>query len=331
MTTKEQVLELLSSRQGQYISGQEIGDTLHLTRSAIWKAIKGLREQGHIIEAVTNLGYRLPASSDELSASRIQKMFPDNGVIYPTIHLADTIPSTNEWAKGFYDFDPDAEHLFIANEQTSGHGRRGRSFHSAPDTGIYMSLLLNAKIEGSHTTLITGMTAVAVCEAVKKVTGIPLEIKWVNDLYYKDRKVAGILTEGVYSLEEQCIDHVIIGIGINLFPPKDGFPKELQGIAGSIFSAGNAPFNIRNTLIAEIVKSFYRYYPHLESREYLDEYRSRSNLIGKWVKINASPGYAMRSSYAEVLGIDDDMHLLVRFENGSEKSLFTGEVSVVKY
>lgn len=344
MTTKERVLELLRSRQGQFLSGQEIGDTLHVTRSAIWKAIKSLREQGLTIEAVTNMGYRLPALSDELSPSRILHLWKqhegEKPAAYPPIYLRESVDSTNEWAKRVVNGreelpDQDTERfqdsVFIANEQTRGRGRRGRAFFSAPDTGIYMSLLLDPGLAPQDAAKLTGMTAVAACEAIEECTGLSPEIKWVNDLYLNDRKIAGILTEGTISLEDGCMDHVIIGIGINLFPPSDGFPKEIQQTAGSLFPAGNAPEDLRNTLIAAFLHHFEYYYHRFEEASYLEGYRNRSYLKGKWVKIITASGVPSKSGYARVIGIDDEMHLIVEHENGKQEALSTGEVSVVKY
>lgn len=336
-TTRERVLALLLAHNSNFISGQEIADTLFLTRAGIWKAIKTLRESGYNIEAVTNKGYRLIMEKDVLSAEVIQSALESAGIPLRVIVL-DEVGSTNDIAKE-YAASSSENYLIIAKSQSGGHGRKGRVFYSPKGCGLYFSLLLHPRIDFSRATYLTCMAAVAVCRAIEQVQseievhpGSSLrfepKIKWVNDIFMNDRKVCGILTEGYTSIEDGSLSYVIVGMGMNLYMPGDGFPKEIKNVAGVIFPEGENEENVKNRLCTAIVTEFMRFYQKGDTPQLIDEYRRRSMLIGHYVKIlsdSASP------CYGKVEGIDDACHLLIRLDNGELKELSSGEVSVVKY
>lgn len=325
--TKDKVLQLLEERNGTFISGQEIADTLFITRAGIWKAVKALRDAGINIEAVSNRGYRLVKETDILSKKSIDIKLTEAGLNLETF-VYDEVESTNETARK-YAQENDNDAVFISDYQTNGHGRRGRVFHSPKGTGIYMSLLIHPKVDVAKATSLTCMAAVAVCRAIEEFTDFNPKIKWVNDIFLEDKKICGILTEGHTSIEDGSLEYVIVGIGINLYLPRDGFPEEIRKIAGVLFEEGQTREDVKNSLSALIIENFHKLYSAGEEADYIEDYRSRSNLIGNYVKI-VSPG-ASANSYGKVLGIDDECHLVVEFDNGETKALSTGEVSVVKY
>lgn len=326
--TKDKVLQLLEERNGTFISGQEIADTLYITRAGIWKAVKALREAGINIEAVSNRGYRLIKEKDILAKNVIDEKLTAAGLELETF-VFDEVESTNETARK-YAQEKDNDAVFISDYQTNGHGRRGRVFHSPKGTGIYMSLLIHPKVDVAKATSITCMAAVAVCRAIEEYAGFEPKIKWVNDIFLSDKKICGILTEGHTSMEDGSLEYVIVGIGINLYLPRDGFPEEIRKIAGVLFEEGQTRENVKNSLCALIIEKFYSLYFDGEEADFIEDYRSRSNLIGNYVKI-LSPGVAATNQYGKVIGIDDDCHLVVEYDNGETKALSTGEVSVVKY
>ena len=339
MTTKEQVLDLLKNNGSDFLSGQEIADKLYITRAAVWKAIKALQKEGFEIEAVTNRGYRLlvdkyvPASNEIWALFKAHPSFEKiASVKEPDFVISlDSVDSTNIFARNRAEIKPLEEGLILAGNQTGGRGRRGRSFYSPDNTGLYLSFLLFPKSDFKEASRLTCLTAVAICRAIKNVTGIDVDIKWVNDIFYKGKKVGGILTEAITSLEDGMLSHVIIGIGINLYEPYEGFPQELKKIAGGILN-GQISREVKTKLISEIMVQFYLSYYFPDEYPYVEEYKERSMLIGNYVKI-ISYGEATSASkgYAYVTGIDDSCHLLIRYDDGSSDVLSTGEVSVVKY
>ena len=339
MSTKEQVLELLKNSGSAFLSGQEIADRLYVTRAAVWKAIKALQNQGMEIEAVTNKGYRLKVDSFIPNEAEIRECLSQHPLSDKLIPLAgpdfilsfDTLESTNLYAREYALEHPCMEGVIVAGSQTAGRGRRGRAFYSPENTGIYMSLLLFPKRSFDELSGLTCMTAVAICKAIKEVTGLEVEIKWVNDIFYKGKKVAGILTEAITSLEDGGLSYLIVGIGINLYEPYEGFPTELKKIAGGLLK-GSITKEMKTRLISEIIVQFNLLYNYPQEFPYVSDYKNRSMLVGNYVKIMTYDARTIPGrEYALVTGIDDKCHLMIKYEDGTEDTLQSGEVSVVKY
>ena len=318
---KEQVLALLWEARDEYISGAELAGQLGVSRTAVWKAIGQLKAQGYLIESVTNRGYRLSSRSDVLSAAGVEKYLKNQSL---NIRVVDTVDSTNAAMKRMAAEGAPQGSVLIANQQSAGRGRMGRSFFSPPGTGIYMSLLLRPRMDAQRATLVTASAAVAVAEAIEQLSGEPVQIKWVNDVLFHGRKVCGILTEAAMDFESGMIDYVVPGIGVNTAVPEEGFPEELQGIAGAAFGAARVPEQ-RCRLAAEILDRFMDYYACLGSRACYEAYKSRSVVLGKDVQL-LSPGREPLS--AQVLDIDEDFALVVRTEDGRIQRVNAGEVSL---
>lgn len=326
-TTKENVLKLLSEHNSNFVSGQEIADTLYITRAGIWKAVNALRKDGYNIEAVTNKGYRLRLEKDILSLEGVQRNLDKDGIEIK-VNVYDEVASTNDLAKEYAVSHSD-DIVMIANYQTKGRGRRGRSFFSPKGCGLYISFLLHPKTDIEKATQATCMAAVAVCKAIEKLTGKDVKIKWVNDIFLDGKKICGILTEGATSLEDGSLSYMVIGIGINLYIPKDGFPDEIKNIAGVLFTEGELEEDMKNRLSAGIIRELTNLLGSGDIDDYLEDYRSRSMLIGNYVKI--LNGGTVSGGYGKVEGIDDECHLIVRRDNGEVEALSSGEVSVVRY
>ncbi|MBQ9120604.1 MAG: biotin--[Lachnospiraceae bacterium] len=213
--------------------------------------------------------------------------------------------------------------LFVAERQTAGRGRRGRSFLTVPGEMILMSLLLKPKLQAADAVLLTTAVCVAVRRAIEQVCGISTEIKWVNDLYYRGKKVCGILTEAVTAQESGRVECVIPGIGINFNMPPDAFPEELREIAGALYDDGAAVS--RNELVAEIVNQIFAVLQDLQERSFMEDYRKHSMLIGQQIRIMNEP-----PEEALVLDVNQNGGLVVQLTDGSCKTLTTGEVTVRK-
>lgn len=323
MSTKDTVLELFEKNRGFFISGEKIASDLNVSRTAVWKAVKKLQKEGYEIEAVTNRGYCLAKNSDILSVQGIRNHLSTlcSG-LRPDVFIS--VDSTNSVCRQRSNLGESEGYVAIAGEQTNGRGRMGRCFYSPPDTGIYMSILLKpVDFPGTQVLRLTTMAAVAVCEAIETMSGKKADIKWVNDIFIDGRKVCGILSEGAYSLEDGSIEAVVVGIGINAYTPKGGFPEEIAGIAGSVFeSAGSGK---RNHLAAEVLNRFMFYYTGKSTGDHMSAYRRRSIVLGKDIEFTRNG----KTYKAHAFDLDEDGGLIIRYEDGREDLLNSGEVSIV--
>ncbi|MBQ1270962.1 MAG: biotin--[Clostridia bacterium] len=215
--------------------------------------------------------------------------------------------------------------VICADHQTKGKGRLGRSFYSPASTGLYFSIILRPDhLPPEDSLYITTAAAAAVAQAVEQICGIRTGIKWVNDIFIDSKKICGILTEASFDLEHNLLAYAVLGIGINIAPPGEGFPEDIRNIANSIYnSADDVPGNLPERLLAEILNIFYEYYAAFPSPVFLDDYRSRSILIGKDVTVHRGE----EKWPATVMDIDDRCRLVVS-AGGKEHLIESGEVSI---
>lgn len=213
--------------------------------------------------------------------------------------------------------------VILASAQRQGRGRMGRQFFSPKDSGLYMSILLRPTTTTAPL-YITTAAAVAVSEAIEEVAGVPSSIKWVNDVYCRGKKVCGILTEGVIT---DKLQYAVLGIGINVLPPADGFPCEIESRAGAVFDEKTPPpAHPREELAAAIITRFWGYYKALSAKTFLTSYRKRDLLKGRTVEVLDINGTVIEEVTAQ--GITDTFELLVSDRHGNTKALSSGEVSL---
>lgn len=211
----------------------------------------------------------------------------------------------------------------IAGAQTAGKGRLGRTFYSPAGTGVYISLLLRQTgWDPELTGRITTMAAVAASEAIESVSGKKAGIKWVNDIYVEGKKVCGILAEGSGRREDGGLSYVILGAGFNVFSPEEGFPEELLQKAGAIFDTYEE--QARENLTAGFLNRFLHYYRAKDHKKYVGKYQARCFVTGKDIVV-ITPTEKKR---AHVLAVDENCHLKVRYEDGREEMLSSGEISI---
>ena len=221
--------------------------------------------------------------------------------------------------------------VLIAQRQTAGKGRRGRSFYSPEGTGLYMSLLLRPKLSPQDSLLVTTAAAVAVSRAIEKVSGETALIKWVNDIYCRDKKVVGILVEGGMQPEKEMLAYAVLGIGINLWPPTDGFDEELSKTAGSVMRSSDEGRGkqLLCRLAAAVLNEWAEWGTELTEKRFMPEYRRRSFLVGQTVRVlNATHEVLENYPPVKVLGIGDEAELIVELPDGRREKLRSGEVSV---
>ena len=310
-STRQALLQALSAAGGDYVSGQQLADTLGVSRAAVHKAAAALSAQGYALEAVSRRGYRL-AGGDPFCAEAVGP--------YPApVHIYDTLESSNRTAKLLaLDGAPHGT-LVLTAHQSAGRGRLGRKFESPAGKGVYCSILLRPELPAASAQTATIRAAVAVCRAVQSLCGLELAIKWVNDLYYQGKKVCGILTEAGTDLESGRLEWLVVGIGLNLTSTAADWPPELADKAGSLYPGGPAPVP-RAALAGAIARELRALGP---GEDCLDEYRARCFVPGHWVTVcTGSETYAARA-----LAIDDAGRLVVRRENGREEALRCGEVT----
>lgn len=334
MTVKEQVLLLLEKQREKALSGEELAQQLSVTRASIWKAVKSLQKDGYAIEAVNNKGYTLKKAPDILSAAYIEQSLKKAGIEIK-VKAEREVSSTNTILKQYVSEGQMEDMILLAEEQTGGRGRRGRSFFSPEGTGLYMSILLHPSLTPGEAAMLTTMAAAAEAAALDRISGEDVKIKWVNDVWIRNKKISGILTEGSVSMEDGHLEYAIVGIGINVYEPAGGFPEEIKDVAGAVFTNDICRENLRNRIASEVLTQFFKYYQKLPAKEYLEEYRKRSIAIGRQVQIIV-PGKEDRQGsedtlardHALVLGVDDECHLLVQYDDGTTDSLSNGEISI---
>lgn len=313
MSVKHEIISILEKHRNNAISGQELADSLNVSRAAVWKAIKALKDEGYHIEATPNKGYILLENSDVISSEGIACYLDEKIDIY----AYKSIDSTNNQMKKLAVDGGNDRCVIVAEKQSAGRGRFGRSFYSPAKKGIYMSVLLKRQEMIQDATFITIKIAVAVNRAIKKLYGIKTEIKWVNDLYYHGKKICGILTEAISDFESGMIEAVIIGIGINVSTKE--FPDELQNKATSL-NLDNAN---RNQFIAEILKQLFKIIDE-DFAQVLVEYKNLSCVLNKNIEFTIKG----RLFTGVVKDINDYGNLVVEC-NDQELILSSGEVSIV--
>ncbi len=338
LSTKEAVLKALLQADGDWISGARLADSIFVSRNAVWQAVQALLQTGYPVESVTGRGYRLKQVATPLSETGINLHLNDPE--HFKIILYDCLPSTNNTLKKIAREGADDGLVILARSQSAGRGRLGRSYFSPPETGLYFSLLLRPGARQSVSQEAAALplaawpaiAAVATALAIEDCTHADCQIKWVNDLYMAGKKVGGILTEAELDLESGTPSFVVIGIGLNLEEPVNGFPPDLSDIAGSIWKQANPtakakprPWpDYKNRLVADILNRLIKLVDQNSSEELHSAYCKRSLLTGKTVKIT-SGGQSFR---ARVTGIGRDFSLEVEDVLGRKQSISCGEASL---
>ena len=330
-TVKDEIFLLLSENRGAFFSGEALAERLNVSRAAVWKAVNALRAEGYPIEGTNNKGYALPADFDLLTVSGIQAALSPEAAKFYGLTLYSIIDSTNTALIAAGRKGAAEGTVFVAEEQTAGKGRMGRSFYSPKGSGVYISILLRPTIPARDAILTTTMAAVAGSRAAEEVVrrfGFapePVQIKWVNDLFIRGRKFTGILTEADFNVETGGLSQAVLGIGFNLCPPEGGYPPELASIAGSLFEK-KQPVGARALLAASFLNEFYLLYNALPDRAFTADYRARSLVLGRTVEVLRDTEVLYT---ARAIDVDEDCNLIVIPEGEtSPVTLNSGEVRV---
>lgn len=302
----------------EHVSGEYLSELLGISRAAINKRINTLKNSGYQIESVTNKGYRLLSYPDIVEASLLLSRTNELSIGRHIISLDET-ESTNEYAKKIAADSPEGT-IVIADAQTKGKGRRGRSFYSEKGQGLFLSIILKPKIPPKQAPLITGIGAAAVVLSLQEL-GTDAEIKWPNDVLVHGKKVCGILTEMSGDIEQ--IEYIILGMGINV--SNECFPQEIQGIASSLKIEGcSVSRQVFFWKMVEHLERLYTEYLGGNRSNLLTVLREYSCVLGKEILIYGSD----EVKEAVAVALDEEGALVVTVEGEGRQTLNSGEISI---
>jgi BirA family biotin operon repressor/biotin-[acetyl-CoA-carboxylase] ligase len=307
---------LLQLKSDAFVSGEALSTPLGITRAALWKHIKTMQEDGADIESITGKGYRLISPPTVPRAEYVGAYLHHDAPVY----YSPTVTSTNDVAKDAGQNRTLRRAVFIAGEQTAGKGRKGRTWVSPKDDGLYISFLLRPDIDPARISGLTLMAAVALTDALASVAGLSAGIKWPNDILIGGKKAAGILTESLLNMDG--VDFIVCGIGINV--TQSGFDDDLQDRATSLAQSGVGSIN-RTRLAAAVINAFFDAANAFEKdglAAFMPAFRKRSVISGRVTII--SPGHC---DSGEFLGYDDDGAIRIDC-GGIIKRFVAGEVSL---
>lgn len=318
---KTKILKVLRNSE-DYISGQYICNELGVSRTAIWKYMNHLKEDGYVIDASQNKGYKITAYPDVLTEVELGSLL-ENEFFGNKIYFYEEIDSTNNEAKKKAEDGATHGTLVITECQNGGRGRRGKKWISPSGSGIWMSFVLRPEIHPNSASIITLVAALSVVSALKNINGLECNIKWPNDIVVNGKKVCGILTE--MSSELDAVNYVIIGIGINV--NTTDFDESIKDVASSILLQTGLTIK-RSQVVADFAKCFERYYNiFMQTQDMsglVDEYNGLLINAGREVKING-----INSEFVgNAIGINKIGELLVKKQDGSIENIMAGEVSV---
>lgn len=322
MRTK--VLDLLRHAEG-YISGERIASVLGISRTAVWKHIRELREAGYRIDSAPKNGYILRETPDLLLPAEIANGLGTE-LVGTSIAYYDTIGSTNQEAKRLAAEGAAEGTIVVAEEQAGGRGRLERPFFSPHGKGIWFSLILRPAFLPQEAPKCTLMAAVAVARAMKEF-GLRAAIKWPNDILYEGKKLVGILTE--MSAEMDKINYVVIGTGINVNIGEAEFPEPIRAVATSLSIMRGEPLS-RVAFFQAVLRamdSLYRAVARDDFAPVFDEWRRFSVTLGQEVRVISATGGEAEAFVGRAVDIDADGALLVDTEEGRRR-VVAGDVSI---
>ncbi|MFJ7975319.1 biotin--[acetyl-CoA-carboxylase] ligase [Peribacillus sp. NPDC096379] len=320
---RKKIIDAFSNAFGSFVSGQEIADYVGCSRTAVWKHIEELRNEGYVLEAIRNKGYRIISAPGNVTSNEIQ-IGLQTTTFGQNIHYEESVDSTQKIANRLANGGAAEGTIVIAEEQTLGKGRLSRNWHSPKFTGIWMSLILRPKIPFHEAPQLTLLAAVAVAQAIEDVTDLSPEIKWPNDLLIKGKKVTGILTE--LQAESDRIHSVIVGIGVNVNQKLSDFPEELQNTATSLFIESGKSIS-RSTLIQQILRNMEKLYS-----TYLKHGFNPVKLL--WESYAVSLGKELKATtvnetiIGKALGITDSGVLLLEDKTGKVHHIYSADITI---
>jgi len=318
----EQLLELLTERPGEYISGEEISRRLSVSRTAVWKGINRLKEQGYEFDSVTRRGYRIVRFPDRFDEVTLRLYLSKSTSWGDPLHVLETVGSTQDVARELAESGAAEGTLVIAEQQTAGRGRQGRRFYSPAGRGVWMTVILRPQQPLQYTSQLTLLAAVAICRALRSVSGLDIGIKWPNDLLIGGRKVCGILVES--AAEDGYVRYALAGFGIDVNMAPEDLPEEVRPLATSLRMERGEPID-RTTVVAAIMGELESLY-HLYNRDGFAPiavlWEASAFAIGQEVTVKTS-----QNTLAGIArGLGHNGELLLEQTDGTIIPVYSGEV-----
>jgi BirA family transcriptional regulator, biotin operon repressor / biotin---[acetyl-CoA-carboxylase] ligase len=323
MTTKARILRLLTDNHHQWVSGEELSHRLSISRTAVWKQINNLKADGHRIMSAPKKGYRLEQIADLISADGLHAMVQTRVMGRQAVRVLQETDSTNLQAKIMAGRKAAEGTLIVADAQTLGRGRRGRTWHSPPGRNIHASLILRPKLAPSQAPQVTLMAAVALARTLEVSAALDAKIKWPNDVMVGGKKIAGILTE--ISTDMESVDYVVVGFGINVNIRKSEIPEEIRPIATSIYMEKRTETS-RTHLLCDLMENIEAAYDLLNGQGFgpvMHQWRSMTDIIGQRVCVDVMG----RRRTGTVEAVDDDGVLILKDDQGVLHRILSGDVT----
>ncbi len=325
MTVRKAVLQALKENQGEWISGEALSEILNVSRTTVWKQVKTLLSEGYEVESSSKKGYRLSSPPDLVSPEEV-----GSGLASETFGRKDyfyyrEIDSTNNRARELAAAGYPEGTVVVAEMQTAGRGRRGRSWFSSNNQGIYMSVILRPPLPLKEISRVSLMTGVAVAETLEAELNLLPRIKWPNDILINNRKIAGILSEIVTDMDS--IEYIVVGIGLNITNQVQNFPDDFRMPATSALTECKDPIS-RVKILQALLLNLESYYYQLLKGNFactLEKGRNLSMVLGQEVKLDTINGFLV----GQAVDIDDNGFLLVRDQSGLIHTIMSGEISLL--
>jgi BirA family biotin operon repressor/biotin-[acetyl-CoA-carboxylase] ligase len=322
MNTREKLLSELRANAGSFVSGPALTDKLRVSRAAVSKHVATLKQSGYRIDSTPGKGYMFMDTPDLLLPGEIRHGLDTTVFGRKTIDYHAQISSTSDRAKELAAEGAEEGTLVVSENQSCGRGRKGRTWFAADGCGINLSMILRPAMNPAEASRITLMTAVALAETLLHVTGLPVTIKWPNDILVRGKKLSGILTE--MSMEMDRVDHVVVGVGVNVNTRPDQFPPEVRDNASSLFIEKGETVS-RPLLVREFLRRFEECYALVTGSGFktiMKRWKSLSDIIGRTVTVDII-GTRING---RVTDVDEDGILILQGKDGNIHRVISGDV-----
>lgn len=318
------VLSFLKSHNTEYLSGQDLSDVLRISRVAVWKHIKKIRELGYKIESKQKLGYRLESNTDMLLPWEVTSGLKTK-IFGKQVYYFDSVDSTQNQAMKIASDEANNGTVIITEKQTSGKGRLGRKWIS-PKGGIWLSIILHPKFDISVITLFPIASSLALSHAIEKTLNIKSELKWPNDITIKGKKVAGMLVDA--SLESNKIENLILGVGINFNVDVKQIEKSLKDTPNfyGVASLSEQNKTVKSILLVQSflmeLEQIYNLLNAGNTKKIIRDWTRRSSTIGQNIELSTEDGKIR----GKAIKIDEDGALVI-LENKKNRRITSGDIT----
>ncbi len=325
LTMKDEIIQRFLNAQGEPISGQQLADDFQVSRTAIWKHLQSLQQEGYEFETIKKRGYRLLVTPDRVDIGQLKQVLHTKRY-GQTVHYFESVESTQLIAHELVRSGAPDGTVVIAEHQTAGRGRMMREWNSSKGKGIWMTIIIRPDVAPHQAPQFTLVTAVAVVNAMKAMyKNFTPEIKWPNDILINGKKTTGILTEMIS--ETDRIQALLIGIGINVNQSLEDFPQELHSIATSL-SIEEGERLERVHLVAKVLELLEHYSDHYVKHGFPQIkklWEESSGTIGKQVKATT----LREVVEGEAISITESGVLEIRQANGEIKGVYSADIEIV--